>query len=98
MRQYWVAPGMRADEGVYITFPLADILRIIALESRRNSCVVIGEDLGTVPEGFGEIMASAGLLSYKVLFLSAGNQDFLCVLSFTLLNLWLLYQPTIYPH
>lgn len=68
MRQYWVAPGMKANEGVYITFPLADILRIIALESRREQCVVIGEDLGTVPDGFGEIMAAAGLLSYKVLF------------------------------
>jgi len=68
MRQYWVAPGMKADEGVYITFPLEDILRIIALESRREACVVIGEDLGTVPDGFGEIMAAAGLLSYKVLF------------------------------
>ncbi|WP_440875282.1 4-alpha-glucanotransferase [Thalassotalea sp. PLHSN55] len=68
MRQYWVAPGMAADEGVYITFPLESILRIIALESQRSECVVIGEDLGTVPEGFGEIMESAGLLSYKVLF------------------------------
>lgn len=68
MRQYWVAPGYKANEGIYITFPLADILRIIALESRRNNCVVIGEDLGTVPDGFSEIMASAGLLSYKVLF------------------------------
>jgi 4-alpha-glucanotransferase len=68
MRQYWVAPGMKADEGIYITFPFEDILRIIALESRRNNCVVIGEDLGTVPDGFGEIMTAAGLLSYKVLF------------------------------
>jgi len=68
MRQYWVAPGMKANEGIYITFPFEDILRIIALESRRNDCVVIGEDLGTVPDGFSEIMASAGLLSYKVLF------------------------------
>jgi 4-alpha-glucanotransferase len=76
MRQYWVAPGMRADEGVYITFPLSDILRIIALESRRNSCVVIGEDLGTVPDGFGEIMASAGLLSYKVLFFERWESGF----------------------
>jgi 4-alpha-glucanotransferase len=76
MRQYWVAPGMRADEGVYITFPLADILRIIALESRRNNCVVIGEDLGTVPDGFGEIMAQAGLLSYKVLFFERWDSGF----------------------
>lgn len=68
MRQYWVAPGMAADQGIYITFPLEEIFRIIALESRRNNCVVIGEDLGNVPEGFGDVMAAAGLLSYKVLF------------------------------
>jgi len=68
MRQYWVAPGMKADQGVYITFPLDDILRIIALESRRADCVVIGEDLGTVPDGFSEVMQQAGLLSYKVLY------------------------------
>ncbi|MFD2167923.1 4-alpha-glucanotransferase [Thalassotalea euphylliae] len=68
MRQYWVAPGMKANEGIFITYPLEDILRIIALESRRAQCVVIGEDLGTVPEGFGDIMQAAGLLSYKVLY------------------------------
>jgi 4-alpha-glucanotransferase len=68
MRQYWVAPGMEADEGVYISFPWDDILRIIALESRRNNCVVIGEDLGNVPEGFSETIQNAGLLSFKVLF------------------------------
>ncbi|MEI6894158.1 MAG: 4-alpha-glucanotransferase [Colwellia sp.] len=68
MRQYWIAPGMQADEGVYITFPLADILRVIALESRRNHCLVIGEDLGNVPDGFTQTMQDAGLLSFKVLF------------------------------
>ncbi len=76
MRQYWVAPGMAADQGVYITFPFEDILRIIALESRRNQCVVIGEDLGTVPDGFSEIMAAAGLLSYKVLFFEKWESGF----------------------
>lgn len=68
MRQYWVAPGMAANEGVYITFPFDDILRIIALESQYNQCVVIGEDLGNVPEGFSETIQNAGLLSFKVLF------------------------------
>ncbi len=68
MRQYWVAPDMDATQGVYISFPLTDILRIIALESHRNQCVVIGEDLGTMPDGFSELMAKAGLLSYKILF------------------------------
>jgi len=68
MRQYWVAPGMEANEGVYISFPFDDILRVIALESRRNNCIVIGEDLGNVPDGFSETIQNAGLLSFKVLF------------------------------
>ena len=68
MRQYWVAPGLDAKDGVYISFPLDDILRIIALESRRNNCVVIGEDLGNVPEGFSAVIQNAGLLSFKVMF------------------------------
>ena len=68
MRQYWVAPGMQADEGIYINFPFDDILRVIALESRRNQCIVIGEDLGNVPDGFSETIQNAGLLSFKVMF------------------------------
>lgn len=68
MRQYWIAPNMTANEGVYISFPFDDILRIIALESRRNNCVVIGEDLGNVPKGFSETIQNAGLLSFKVMF------------------------------
>jgi 4-alpha-glucanotransferase len=68
MRQYWVGPGLDATEGAFVTFPLDDILRVIALESRRAKCVVVGEDLGTTPDGFGEIMARSGLLSYKVLY------------------------------
>jgi 4-alpha-glucanotransferase len=68
MRQYWVAPGLDAKDGVYISFPLDDILRIIALESCRNNCVVIGEDLGNVPEGFSAVIQNAGLLSFKVMF------------------------------
>ena len=68
MRQYWVAPGMAANEGIYISFPFDDILRVIALESRRNKCLVIGEDLGNVPPGFSETIQQAGLLSFKVMF------------------------------
>jgi 4-alpha-glucanotransferase len=68
MRQYWVAPGMAANEGAYIHFPFDDILRVIALESQRNKCVVIGEDLGNVPAGFSQKINDAELLSFKVMF------------------------------
>ncbi|MER2494137.1 4-alpha-glucanotransferase [Catenovulum sediminis] len=68
MRQYWIAPGKDARSGAYVRFPLDDLLRIIALESRRQKCLVIGEDLGTTPDGFGDIAAQAKMLSYKVLY------------------------------
>ncbi len=68
MRLYWIPDGMPAHQGVYIRYPFRDLLRIIALESHRQHCIVIGEDLGTVPEGFRETMHDAGVLSYRVLY------------------------------
>ena len=65
-RQWWVVEGMDAGEGAYIRFPFEDIARLIALEAHQASCLVIGEDLGTVPEGFGDAMDEAGMLSCKV--------------------------------
>ncbi|NBB82208.1 MAG: 4-alpha-glucanotransferase, partial [Alphaproteobacteria bacterium] len=67
MRLYWVPKGMDARDGAYVSMPFDDLLRVVALESRRQHCLVIGEDLGTVPEGFRDRMTAAGLLSYKVL-------------------------------
>jgi len=64
---YWVPRGFSAAAGAYVTYPFEDLLRILALESRRHRCAVIGEDLGTVPEGFRERMREAEVLSYRVL-------------------------------
>jgi len=66
-RLFWVPVGMEATEGAYVTYPLPDLLRLVALESCRQQCAVVGEDLGTVPEGFRERMRSANLLSCRVL-------------------------------
>jgi 4-alpha-glucanotransferase len=65
---YWIPEGAAPDAGAYVRYPFEDLLRILCLESRRDRCAVIGEDLGTVPEGFRERMHEAGVLSYRVLF------------------------------
>src|SRR5439155_15150863 len=66
-RLFWIPSGMEGTLGAYVSYPFDDLLRLVALESRRNGCAVIGEDLGTVPVGFRETMQSADILSYRVL-------------------------------
>ncbi|MGC1411289.1 MAG: 4-alpha-glucanotransferase [Acetobacteraceae bacterium] len=65
-RLYWVPSGQSAQSGAYVRYPLDDMLGILALESHRNRCMVIGEDLGTLPEGFRDRMAAAKVLSYRL--------------------------------
>ena len=64
---YWIPRGMSPAAGAYVSYPFEDLVRILALESHRHRCAVIGEDLGTVPEGFRERMHRANVLSYRVL-------------------------------
>ncbi len=66
-RLYLVPHGFAANNGVYVQMPFESLLAATALESVTNRCVVIGEDLGTVPEGFREKMADWGIWSYLVM-------------------------------
>ncbi len=65
-RLFWVPRGGRAADGAYVAYPLEDMLRLVALESTRQRCMVIGEDLGTVRDGLRERLTAAGVLSYRV--------------------------------
>ena len=66
-RLYLVPHGFAADNGVYVQMPFEALLAATAQESVAHRCVVIGEDLGTVPEGFREQMADWGIWSYQVM-------------------------------
>ncbi len=66
-RLYLVPHGFSARNGVYVQMPFEALLAVTAQESVKHRCVVIGEDLGTVPEGFREQMAEWGIWSYLVM-------------------------------
>lgn len=66
-RLYLVPHGYPPNEGVYVQMPFEAMLAITALESVANRCVVIGEDLGTVPDGFRDALARWGIWSYRVM-------------------------------
>ncbi|AWB67693.1 4-alpha-glucanotransferase [Saccharobesus litoralis] len=68
LRLWWVPKGDSAKEGAYVYYPVDDLLALLALESHRNQCLVIGEDLGTVPDGIPELLAENGVHSYRVFF------------------------------
>lgn len=68
LRLWWVPKGENASEGAYIYYPVKEMLALLALESHRHQCSVIGEDLGTVPDEIVELLSEAGIHSYKVFF------------------------------
>lgn len=67
-RLFWLPAGGAPRDGGYVRYPFDDLLAIVALESRRNRCLVVGEDLGTVPDSVRAALGPAGVLSYRVLY------------------------------
>ncbi|NVD08576.1 4-alpha-glucanotransferase [Vibrio sp. JPW-9-11-11] len=75
LRLWWIPKGENATQGAYIYYPVEDMLAILALESHRHQCSVIGEDLGTVPDEIVDILREAGVHSYKVFFFETSEDD-----------------------
>jgi 4-alpha-glucanotransferase len=68
LRLWWVVKGDDAKKGGYVYYPVDDLLAILALESHRHQSLVIGEDLGTVPDEIRAKLADNGVYSYRVFF------------------------------
>jgi len=67
-RLWWIPEGHGPTDGGYVRYPAADLLDIVALESRRAEALVIGEDLGVVEPGVREQMAGRNMLGYRLLW------------------------------
>jgi 4-alpha-glucanotransferase len=75
LARLWLIPeGESAADGAYLNYPASDLLRLLALESVRHNVVVIGEDLGTVPEGFHDMLQQSGVHGMRVLWFERDQQ------------------------
>jgi len=75
-RLFWVPDGARGVDGTYVAYPFDDLLGQLAIESHRAKALVIGEDLGTVPNGLRQAMHDNDILAYRVLLLEREGQGF----------------------
>ena len=76
LSRLWLVPeGADAADGAYLTYPLTDLLRLLALESARHNAIVVGEDLGTVPSGFRETLVQDGVHGMRVLWFERSENN-----------------------
>ncbi|MDH2927019.1 4-alpha-glucanotransferase [Lonepinella koalarum] len=73
----WLIPENKtAVNGVYVFYPFAELMAILAIESQRNQCVIVGEDLGTVADEVRSTLNQFLIYSYFVLYFSQANGEF----------------------
>jgi 4-alpha-glucanotransferase len=75
-RLFWIPPGGTAADGAYVNYPVEDLFAVLALESVRAKCLIVGEDLGTVPHGFRERMARDNMLSTRLFYFERHDNGF----------------------
>ncbi|RZI73983.1 MAG: malto-oligosyltrehalose synthase, partial [Variovorax sp.] len=68
MRLFWIPPGGTPHDGAYVHYALHEMLAIVAVESQRQQCMVIGEDLGTVADEMRGALARFEVLSYRLFY------------------------------
>ncbi|MEW5421080.1 glycogen debranching protein GlgX [Amorphus sp. 3PC139-8] len=75
-RLFWIPAGASGRDGAYVNHHIGPHLAALSLASHRYQCGVVGEDLGTVPEGFSDRLAEADILSTSVLLLERDKDQF----------------------
>ena len=77
LARLWLIPaGRSALEGAYVRYPLKRTLAALGRVTNERGCMVIGEDLGVVPEGFRPLMEQRDLHAYKVFLFERDENGF----------------------
>lgn len=76
-RLYFLQGNAEKRSGEYMSYPTDVMIRALARASKEHGCVVIGEDLGDVPDGFREQMEEHNILSYRLLYFERKGTAFL---------------------
>jgi 4-alpha-glucanotransferase len=76
-RLFLVPAGGKPVDGVYLRQPAEQLCNMLAEESRNNRCLIIGEDLGTVPADFPALLARHQILSCRLLIFARDGDRFL---------------------
>ena len=74
---FLIPAGATPAEGTYVRFPMPAMIAALAEASRANGTVIIGEDLGNVPDGFRDVMDAARILSYRILLFERDAAGFI---------------------
>lgn len=75
-RLWWIPEGKTAQEGAYVHYPFDELMAILAIESMRSQCLIIGEDLGTVPDEVRSKLNEFQIFSYFVLYFARCDLHF----------------------
>lgn len=64
-RSFWIPED--GAPGAYVRYPLEALLAVTRIEAARAGCVVVGEDLGLVPERLREALTGSGVYGIDVM-------------------------------
>jgi (1->4)-alpha-D-glucan 1-alpha-D-glucosylmutase len=67
LRLFRIPRGKSAADGAYVAYPFDELIGFARVESERRRCLIVGEDLGNVPDGFRDRMERERILSYRLL-------------------------------
>jgi 4-alpha-glucanotransferase len=83
-RLFVVPAGDTPTHGAYLRMPFEALRDTIAAESTAHGCIVVGEDLGTVPPDLPPRLTDARILSYRLLIFMREDGRY--------------FAPAVYPH